>query len=108
MSIVDRQNPLKNSWSVDVSEPYLGVSNDYGIVSRVRDPTTGRVVVVAAGISGWGTEAAGEFLADPKYMEEVARNAPKDWERKNMQVVITAKVIAGNSGPPSIVATYFW
>jgi hypothetical protein len=106
--IVDRQNPNANSWKVDTSEPYLQVTDDYGIISRVRDPTTGRVVVVAAGLSGWGTEAAGEFLADPKYLEEVAKTAPKDWARKNMQVVIATKVIAGNSGPPSVLATYFW
>ncbi len=106
--VVDSRNPSANSWKVDLSEPYLQVTDDYALISRVRDPTTGRVVVVAAGIAGWGTEAAGEFLADPKYLEEVARNAPKDWERKNMQVVITTKVIAGNSGPPSVLATYFW
>jgi len=108
LSVVDSQNPSANSWKVDLSEPYLQIADDYGIISRVKDPTTGRVVVVAAGLSGWGTEAAGEFLADPKYLEEIAKNAPKDWERKNMQVVITTKVIAGSSGPPSVLATYFW
>jgi hypothetical protein len=106
-SIVDQGDPTV-SWKVDNSEPYLKITDDYGIISRVRDPTTGRFVVVAAGIAGWGTQAAGEFLADPKYMEEVAKTAPKDWERKNMQVVIATKVIAGNSSPPSVVATYFW
>jgi hypothetical protein len=106
--IMDSQNPKANSWRVDNNEPYLQVTDDFGIISRVRDPITGRVVVVAAGLSGWGTEAAGEFLADPKYLEEAVKNAPKDWERKNMQVVIATKVIAGNSGPPSVVATHFW
>jgi hypothetical protein len=106
--IVDSQNPSAKSWKVDLSQPYLQVADDYGIISRVRDPTTGRVVVVAAGLSGWATEAAGEFLAEPKYLEEIAKNAPKGWERKNMQVVIGTKVIAGNSGPPSVLATHFW
>ena len=93
---------------MDNNQPYLQITDDYGIISRVRDPITGRVVVVAAGLSGWGTEAAGEFLADPKYLEEAVKTAPRDWGRKNMQLVITTKVIAGNSGPPSVVAAYFW
>ncbi len=107
-AIHDRQNPAQDTWIVDTSIPYLKQSDDYAVISRIKDATTDRVVVVAAGVAYWGTIAAGEFLTDPKYMDEVAKSAPSGWERKNMQIVIGTRVIAGNSGPPRVLATYFW
>ena len=64
--------------------------------------------MAVGGVAYWGTIAAGEFLTDPKYMDEVAKTAPPGWERKNMQIVIGTSVIAGNCGPPRVLATYFW
>ena len=71
--------------------------------ARLLDPTTGRIVVVAAGLTGYGTLAAGEFLSDPVYMEAAARLAPEHWENKNFQLVLATRVINGNSGPPQVV-----
>ena len=88
--------------------PSNKLTADYGLVSRVYDSTTQRMVVVAAGIGVYGTLAAGEFLTDPQYMELLAKHAPKDWERKNVQIVITTQVINGHSGPPRIVVANFW
>ncbi len=107
-AIQDQQNPGMDTWHVDTSLPYLKQSDDYAVISRIKDPTTDRTVVVAAGVAYWGTIAAGEFLTDPKYLEEVGKSAPAGWERKNMQIVIGTKVIAGNSGPPRVLAAYFW
>ncbi len=64
--------------------------------------------MVAGGLTGYGTIAAGEFLTDPGYMETLAKQTPKDWSRKNIQVIIGTKVINGNSGPPRVVDRYFW
>lgn len=80
---------------------------DYALVSRVYDSTTQRMVMVVAGVGQIGTIAAGEFLSDPQYMDALARQAPKDWEHKNVQV-LTAQVIDGHSGPLRIVTAYFW
>jgi hypothetical protein len=65
-------------------------------------------VVVAAGLTGYGTQAAGEFLTNESYMEEAVRGAPAGWERKNLQLVIATEVIKGNSGPPHVVNRHFW
>jgi len=106
--IEDRQNPSKRSWMVDSTIPNLRLTEDYAIISRVLDPATERMVVVAAGIMQYGTIAAGEFLTNSKYLEELAKQAPANWQRKNMQAVIATKVINGNSGPPRILATDYW
>jgi hypothetical protein len=71
------------------------------VISRALEPTTERTVVVAGGLTGYGTLAAAEFLSNPHYMEAAIQQAPKDWRRKNVQFVIATKVINGSSGPPA-------
>ena len=104
----DRQNPSKNDWAVRNSWPDLKIPMDYAIVSRVRNPVTEQVVVTAAGITSYGTEAAGEFLTNASYFEEAVRNLPRGWQRKNMQVVLSAQVMSGTAGPPKVVAVHLW
>ena len=106
--IKDRQNAFDKRLLVNYSTPYLNLTEDFALISRVLDPTTERMVVLAGGLTGYGTMAAGEFLSNPAYMETIARQIPKKWERKNVQIVIATKVIAGKSGPPRVVTTHFW
>jgi hypothetical protein len=105
--ISDRQNPLKRDWSVATTVP-VSTMDDYALISRIWDATTGQPMVIVGGIHIYGTMAAGEFLTDPMYLATLARQAPANWDRKNIQVVITTRVINGVSGPPRILATYFW
>ena len=106
--IRDRDNPTIIKWSHQMTAPYGVVQEDYAIISRVLDPTTGRIVVTASGLAKFGTEAAGEFLTNPGYIEQIFRLAPKGWERRNMQIIIRAHVVGRSSGPPEIVVTHFW
>ena len=107
--IRDRQNPSSKQWEPDrrLADARTGYM-DYAIISRILDPATDRVAVVAAGISGAATLAAGEFLSSPEQMEEIARQAPKDWSAMNLQVVLALKTSGEKSDPPRVVATYFW
>jgi len=106
--IEDRQNPLQRDWKVDTTLPYLKLTEDFAIISRVLDPATERMVVVVAGLVQYGTLAAGEFLTNSAYLEELSKRAPRNWRRQNLQAVIATRVIDGHSGPPRLVATYFW
>jgi hypothetical protein len=106
--IRDRNNPLKNDWSVDYSTPYLDLSKDYALVLRMVDPKTEQTVIVAAGVTVFGTAAAGHFLTSQNEMEKLAAIAPPGWENKNMELVLSTDVIKGRSGPASIVAAQFW
>ncbi|MGA9883289.1 MAG: hypothetical protein WBQ34_06200 [Candidatus Acidiferrales bacterium] len=106
--IADRDKPSKRNWSVNFSEKYSQLTQDYAIVSRFSDPTTGEPVVVAAGLGENGTTAAGEFLTDESEMESATKHAPRNWRNKNIEVVIATQVIGGSSGPPSVIATYYW
>ena len=104
----DRQNPAGRDWEVDSPGPVRKPSTDYALVTRVRNATTEQTVVIAAGITDFGTRAAGEFLTTPEYFAEALRGAPPDWRRKNMQIVLSAKVLSGTVGPPRMLAVHFW
>jgi hypothetical protein len=106
--IRDRQNPARKDWQVDMGLPYTKLSEDYAIVGRFMNPATERMTVIAAGIGQYGTLAAGEFLTSDQYMKDLAARAPSNWEHKNFEAVIAAKVIDGSTGPPRILATWFW
>lgn len=108
MLIRDRDNPAKHDWAINYSEPYLDVTKDYALILRVRDPRTDQVVVVAAGLSVFGTTAAGKFLTDPDDMKKLAAIAPNGWGNKNMEIVLSTVVIRGTAGHGTIVASQFW
>jgi len=106
--IKDQRNPSTRNRGVNYATPYLQLTEDYAIITRVLEPMTERMVVVAGGLTGYGTTAAGEFLTNPDYLQTVAKQLPKNWEHKNIQLVLATKVIDGNSGPPRVVDQYTW
>jgi hypothetical protein len=106
--IEDRNNPGRQDRLLERSGQDTGTYKDYALVARLLDPNTDRFVVVAAGIARGGTVAAGEFLVDAHRLDELARQAPKDWSRKNVEIVLETQVIDGRSGPPRIDEVYTW
>ena len=64
-TLVDRKSRQAASWATAWDLPYEKLSRDYAIVARIHDSTTGQPVIIAAGISEEGTEAAGEILYNP-------------------------------------------
>jgi hypothetical protein len=107
-SLVDRKSPQATSWATAWDLPYEKLARDYAIVARIHDSTTGQPVIIAAGISEEGTEAAGEILYNPEYLDSLLAKAPPDWEKKNMEAVIETQVIQGHSGPPNVLAVETW
>jgi hypothetical protein len=107
-SLVDRKSPQATSWATAWDLPYEKLSRDYAIVARIYDSTTGQPVIIAAGISEEGTEAAGEILYNPVYLDSLLAKAPPDWDKKNMEAVIETQVIQGHSGPPNVLAVETW
>jgi hypothetical protein len=104
----DRLHLENNDWQVVNAWPERKISNDYAIVSRVLDVQTNHRMMIAAGITEYGTAGAGEFLADPKYFAEVVPKLPLDWPTRNLQIVLRVPVVEGAAGPPQVVATHVW
>lgn len=82
--------------------------NDYLLVCRIRSSQTGGLILVAAGLKQFGTEAAGRLLADPDQLGPILRQLPPDWESKSVQLVLHARVIGNTPAQPEIVATHVW
>ncbi|MGB8099775.1 MAG: hypothetical protein WCF17_21680 [Terracidiphilus sp.] len=106
--LVDRNSSNKTTWATAWDLPYQKLSRDYAIVARIHDHTTGQPVIIAAGISEEGTEAAGEILYNPEYLDSLIVRAPRDWADKNLEAVIKTQVIEGHPGPPDILAVETW
>ena len=106
--IVDRKSVSKRSWSLHWEVPNTKLAQDYAIVARIHDNVTGQPVIVLAGILGQGTEAAGEVVSNPAYLNAMLTKAPKDWGQMNLEAVIETHVIEGHPGPPTVIAVETW
>lgn len=81
---------------------------DFGIVSRLVDSKTGQFTISVAGIGPKGTQAAGEFATNAQYLDEGLRNAPPNWQKGNLEIVVHTTVTDSVAGPPHAVAAYYW
>lgn len=108
-AVQDRQTPSRR-WRVR-SQPRFGYDTpdvDYAIVTRVFEPASGKPIVSAAGITQRGTRAAAEFITNGVYWKELARSAPRGWERMNLQVVLQTNVVNRTPRPPRVLAVHYW
>jgi hypothetical protein len=105
-SIVDRDHPDVH-WQRDPSRPYSS-ADDYGLIARFHDPTTDSMVVVVAGLGRNGTEAAGQFVTSPHYMQLLHARLGHDLATKSIEAIVKVSVIDGKSGAPSLEAACSW
>jgi hypothetical protein len=105
-SIIDSQRPNVR-WARDGSMPYSS-GDDYALVARFRDSTTGSIVLVLGGLGRNGTEAATQFVTTPQYLHLLADRVGKNLRSQNIEVVLKTNVIEGKTGAPSIQAIHTW
>jgi hypothetical protein len=104
--IVDSESKTPTTWVVDRTQQIATNNyNDYAIVARFTDSTTGKLAVVAAGIGRGGTIAAGELLTDSALLAPVLRIAG---DKRNIELVLSTPIIGGEPGPPRVEASYAW
>jgi hypothetical protein len=107
--IEDTQSSQHTRWELDRElQLKTNTFRDYALVARYTDANTGKLVVISAGIARGGTVAAGEFLTTPSSMELIKSRAPANWDRQNMEFVLSTEIINGRSSPPKVEAAYFW
>ena len=106
--VLDSQRPESRDWIMTGAWPNWDIPYDYAIVSRILDTTTDRPVIIAAGITQYGTMAAGEFLSNPEYFSEAVAKLRHDWQKKNLQIVLGVPVVNRVPGHPRVLATWVW
>lgn len=104
--IVDREHP--DAMLFRDHAPGYGNADDFAIVARFRDTTTGSVVVVLAGLGRNGTEAASQFVTSQESMRLLQQKIGGKLTDANIEVVLKASVIGGRTGEPSIQDVYVW
>ena len=104
----DSEHPEKSDWRLANYWPNWDVPIDYAIVTRMVDSTSDRPVIIAAGLTQYGTIGAGEFLTNPEYFSEAARRLPANWQKRNLQIVLRVPVVNRISGRPRVLATHLW
>jgi hypothetical protein len=106
LMILDNGKPTP--WAIPNLTPDKHTNEDYAIVSRVFQPDTRTLLVEIAGITQYGTTAAAELVTSRDLMRDALGSAPSAWQKKNLQLVVHTRVIAGVAASPIVVATYFW
>lgn len=106
--IIQERDGRRRQWA----PPHLHADGrtgvDFALVSRLVDSETGKFLVTAAGISGFGSRAAGYFLSRPDLMARALSQAPSDWSRKNLQFVLETRVVDQAPTAPEVVAWRTW
>jgi len=105
VGITDNGKPTE--WALPNLPRDRHTTEDYAIVSRVFHPDTHAMLVELAGITQYGTDAAGDLVTNPDLLAEAVQSEP-GWQRKNLQLVLRVKVISGAPSSPKIVGRYFW
>jgi hypothetical protein len=106
-SLIREVGPSGKRWRSQ-SDSNGKATEDYAVVTRLLNSTTGQFVVVVAGIKSYGTQAAGEFVSNPEYLQEALRTIPQGWEGRNIQIVLQTAVTDGLPSSPEVAAVYVW
>jgi hypothetical protein len=106
LMVLDNGKPT--TWAIPNLTADKHTNEDYAIISRVFQPDTRTLLVEIAGITQYGTTAAAELVTSRDLLRDALGSAPNGWQKKNLQLVIHTKVIAGVAASPSVVARYYW
>jgi hypothetical protein len=106
--IVDRKNPTARNWTVSLKQSPSSQTEDFAIIARYHDATLDQPVVIAAGLSREGTEAAGEMLSNSGFLKSLFGNAAHDLKTVNLEAVVQTQVIDGHPGASRIIAVEYW
>lgn len=108
IDVTDAENPEAPIGTVNVSGRLADFEEDFAIITRLIDPKVGKPVLAVGGITLLGTAAAAEFVTNPVRLAGIDQYAPAGWHAKNLQVLLSTRVIEGRAGPAQIAACTTW
>jgi len=104
--ILDYGKPTK--WVLPAKSADRRTDEDYALVCRLFHPDTGTPLILLAGITQYGTEAAADLVSSPARLQEAMRGLPADWPKRNVQLILHMRVISGETAAPQVVASHVW
>ena len=106
-SIIQEEGPKGRRWYTKFDSNVRALE-DYAVVTRLLNSSTGQFVVIVAGIESYGTQAAGEFVSSPEDLQAGLQSVSPDWDKRNVQIILRTPVTDNLPGPPHVVASYVW
>jgi hypothetical protein len=105
-SIIDNTTGARR-WTLTKTDN--GHSNeDYILLCRMPKSKTGNFVILAAGLTQYGTEEAGRILADSRMLVPLLKQLPAGWENRNVELVLHSQIVGGTPTPPELTASFVW
>jgi len=104
--IRDRQHPDKRWMTEKITAQRT--DHSYALITRIIDPDRSRVQIAIGGVDEFGTQAACEFLADGTALSELANNAPKGWQDRNLQLLLEMDISGIVVVNPKVIAIQVW
>jgi len=86
----------------------LDKGKDFAIIARLVNSKTGQFLIILAGISEPGTEAAGKIASNPELLNAALRSAPSGWQDKNLEIVIETDRVGSADSSTRVVAMKSW
>lgn len=84
------------------------ISQDYAIVARLLNSKAGGPVIIVAGITTCGTEAAAEFVTDSVQLRRLDILPKAALREKNLEIVLRTSLINCNSTSLDVVGQRYW
>jgi hypothetical protein len=103
-----RDNGKPTEWYPHDETPEHHTDEDFAVISRAFDPETHSMLILVSGCMQYGTEGAARLITNPDLLAAALRNAPKQWQQKNLQLVIQFDVVANSPASSRVVASYYW
>jgi len=107
VSILDSAHPAQ-AWGIPEKKADGSSPEDYILVCRLANSPSGKTMVIAAGITMFGTEAAAHFLTAPDRINDALRRIGQNWQTRNVEIIFHAKVIDNSPSASEVVASYVW
>jgi len=105
--IVDRKAQSR-FWEIPSLKPTGEATEDYALVTRIWNAETGQGLISIAGITGYGSQAATEFMTNQERLQGLLKQAPQNWERMNVQILFRTDVVNSIPSPARVIATTYW
>lgn len=103
-----RDQQTGKAWELQNLQDNGRTDEDYVLISRTFYSESGQCLITVAGLTQYGTQAAGEIVTKPELLEAALAEAGEDWEKRNLQLLFHVRVVNHTPGPPKLLAVHTW
>jgi len=108
IDVIDENTPEATIGTIRMSSVMAEFEEDFAIITRLTDPKVGKPVLAVGGVTMLGTAAAAEFVTNPQRLAGIDKHLAAGWEAKNLQILLSTRIVEGRAGPAQIVACTAW